>query len=495
MDPTENTGYLVGTALTKDVTFFDAGYGEDHDRIVIRSNITTGYAQIDVYDSSGVKSTVTATAVDLSAGTHSVGWYVRAKGDGADRVDLYVDGTTYPLSALTINFDKNFGNLGTMWLGGGFALAPTYSGSSIGINGFSGLPSTLGWTWSGVGTEANQYSVSGGKLYQNKNGFPTTDYGIYTKTIAGFSNTNGWNVALKVRVASSTNNVGYYSLTTQIHDGAKRVRFPMYEYFANASDTTGDARPQVDLRSADAVAHLIGKGSDFMAFVNRKLVVDATGGMTTADATNNPLFGDNAGTSGENADGIWSYYKYYTTTWLPPQFTSGSISELALWQGNMKSLWPLLYNAGAFVSARVLLGLEWNYVNKSACRETLVNGAITPVPSLAGSWGNLMFEMVESGSFVTCDSVEIGSEMSVSNSNASYDQHFSPLIDGVVLAKGSTSNNKAFHGSTPSGVQPFTIKHSAKTFLGLHRVAIGWNPDGGSTGYRYYQKTHITAKV
>ncbi len=371
INPQHHTGWLVGAALTKDSTILDIGYGENHDRIVLRSNITTGYLQMDVYDSAGTKTTKTATAVDLSSGTHYIGWSVRAMGDGADYVAIYVDGTPYSTTGLTIALDDGFavGNVGTMWLGGGFALAPTYGGSSIGINGFSGIPSTLGWTHTtAAGTEANQYSVSGGKLYQNRNGFASTDNGYYLKAWAA-SNVNGWNAATKLRVVSAGNSVDDYAYFEQ-DDGVARPRLSCAEYFCYGVGSTTNYI-QNHFRPADVVIHAMGKGSDFFQFANRRLINDGSGLIGTGTVSNRIRFGDNSATAAANADVVWSYMNYYTTAWVPPQFTGSvatpaSISDFSIWQGDMRPLWALLYNGGNASSVKALLGVPSNYLDKSS---------------------------------------------------------------------------------------------------------------------------------
>ena len=364
LDTNEFTLRVVGNAFTKDATIIDVGFGQDHDRVVLRSAVTTGYATLTVYGTTGTVYTVTGST-DVSSGNQDIAIHVRAKADGSDKVELYVNGASQgtPLTSQTITFDANFRNLGTMWVGGGFALAPTYSGSSIGINGFSGLPSTLGWTFAGVGTEANQYSVSGGKLIQNKNGFASTDYGTYTKTTAGLSNANGWAFTTKLRVVSNTNTKNEEAATLRVFDGAKVLIFPLAEYYINS--TSGLFYPQYDFKSKDTVVDAVGKGSDYMIFANHKLLVDGSANMTSANASNQVLFGDNTNTAGENADAMYSRISYYTTAWTPPQFTSGSISELAIWAGDRTSILASLYNAGALVSVKQYCGLPQNYLDKS----------------------------------------------------------------------------------------------------------------------------------
>ena len=406
IDPTDFTLYLVGTALTKDATIFDVGYGEDHDRIVLRSNVTTGYAQVDVYESDGTKTTKTATATDLSTGTHSVGIRVRAKNDGADEIVLFVDGTEYESTALTLGFDELFasGKLGTMYLGGGFALAPTWTGNAM--TDTAQLPSHANngsWAWTGTGTEANCMSMQGGKLFQNKNGYASTNTGYYNKASAGFSNTNGWTVEVKARVVSSTNTKGAVACRIVVFDGTKLWTNPISEYFLNAEYAAVAMFPQYDFKTCGHVLYTIGKGSDALVFSNRRLIVDGSAALTSATGSNILYFGDADAGAGENSDAIWSYVKHYTTAWTPPQFTAGSIDEFALWQGDLTALWPLLYNAGTQVSVKRLLGVQRNYLDKSEKIPATEVKGITSNPTTTSTTNVMIGEMEQ---FVIGDTLD-----------------------------------------------------------------------------------------
>jgi hypothetical protein len=109
LDLTDCTLLVRGTAWTKDKTIMDITYGLDHDRIVLRANASTGYPQVDVYESDGTKHTVTGTT-DVSSGNHDIAIRLRAKNDGSDVVQLWVNGASQgtPVSSASIAFDTLF---------------------------------------------------------------------------------------------------------------------------------------------------------------------------------------------------------------------------------------------------------------------------------------------------------------------------------------------------------------------------------------------------
>lgn len=462
IDVTDSTGYLVGTTLTKDATILDIGYGEDHDRIVIRSNVTTGYGQIDVYDSAGTKITVTATAVDLSTGTHSVGWRVSEA-----VVKLFIDGTTYTSGAVTIAFDANFANLGTMWIGGGFALAPTWTQKLT----MATIPSANGWTWTGTGTEADCMSIQGGKLFQNKNGYASTDTGYYVKAAAGFSNAAGNSTVAKGRIVSCPNTKSESSAIIDCYDGTKRFLLQANEYWLSDGVSSSVSFPQCDLKSHENVVTANSKGSDALVFVNRKLSIDASGAVTSASATNAINFGDFTATAGENADVIYSYVAYYNTAWNPPQFTAGSISEFAIWQGDLTALWPLLYNAGAFVSVKELLGVQQNYIDKSARLPTYSLKGITSAPTTTSTTAAVLNEME---AFCIGETMSGAFQAAVSNSTVAKTVNAAAYLDGV-------EQSRVFmQAPVAAYVEPISANYKAKTYLGLHKTEARWYVDANT---------------
>lgn len=491
LDLREFTLRIVGASLTKDATILDIGYGMDHDRIVLRVNVTTGYAQLDVYESDGTKHTVTATSVDCSSGTVDLGIHVRAKADGADRLDLYVNGAANgtPITSATITFDEQFRNLGTMWVGGGFALAPTWSGSSIGINGFSALPSTLGWTYSGTATEANAFSVSGGRLYQNKNGYASTDTGLNTKSSAGLSNTNGWAVRPIFQITSGVDGTNTGAHRFDVSDGAKFHVFAPRSYWTERYDGSWVIGPQIDYKSNKIDALVVGKGSDVLTFVNHRLIDDGTGLMTSATATNSIVFGDQDSGAGNNADVVYSAMSYYNTDWLPPQFTSGSISELAIWSGDRTAILANLYNSGTHLSVKQYCNLELNYVDKSGKRTGISQLGITNNPSTTSTGAVTAPEME---GFIVGDCIDITADDNMSHSTTGSTAYgvVAIYVDGAQQALRAMVAQAAANDSTV-GVR---VRYAGN--LGLHKVERRWFTGTGTlTGISIRRSLHALGKV
>lgn len=465
----EFTYRVSGSSFTKDKTFADFVYGIDHDRIVLRSNVTTGYAQIDVYDSSGTKRTVTATSVDISSGYHEVAVKVRAKNDGADRIDLYVDGAANgtAVTAVSISFDVNFEKLGTAWLGGGFPLAPTWTQDLT----MASLPSADGWTWTGTGTEANCMSVSGGKLYQNKNGYAATEYGNYQKSSLGLSNATGWVVTWKNRVPSNVNLSVDPSVEMSVEDGTKRIRVFQHEYFLQLYSAAVDFNLQLDLKSNENSFTLVGKGSDYYLFINGALAVDGTGKLTDTSASNQIIFGDNSATSGSNADVVWDYVKYYTGGQQLPQHSSCSIHEFFHAMGNRTDLLPVLYNAGTPVSAKKLCGIERNYIER--VKHPTSRRGITSGPTTT-STAPVLFTDLEA--FIVGGSIKVEALATVRNATLGATVVASPVVDGSVV------DAEILYASPVAGYDSMLgWSYETKVAHGLHKVEPRWYV-GSSTG-------------
>lgn len=396
LDLTDFTLAITGNSWTKDKTILDIQYGLDHDRILLRCNVTTGYAQLDMWDSAGTKKTVTGNT-DVSASNSTLGIRIRAKGDGQDVVQLWENGNANAgnFSAQTINFDKLFSaaQIGTFWLGGGFQVAPAWTkDTAMGL-----LPSADGWTWTTTtaAVEANCMSVAGNKLYQNKGGYAAGADGYYLKNALALSNANGWAMAIKKRATTNTNTKDIGSDTLRVQDGTKNYFLQGAEYYLGVSTTFSAGAygyPQIDMKWAENVVYTVGKGSDALTFVNGRLVADGTAVLTTASANNEIHFGDVSTTANENADVIYDYVKYYNTAWLPPQFTAGSLSEFAIWNGDHTALLATVWNAGAPISAKVLCGAQKNYVGDEVV-QTASQADITQAPTVASSVPTLIPEM------------------------------------------------------------------------------------------------------
>jgi len=475
-DGKEFTYYGTWTALTKDKTFADFLYGLDHDRIVLRCNVTTGFPQLDVYDNLGAKRTVLGT-IDVSSGNHQVGVHVRARGDGADKIELLIDGAVNAtLGALTLNFDPLLRDLGTAWVGGGFVVTPVLSTNSI--SPFVTTTLGGGWsTWSGTSTVANAASVVGGKLVLNKAGYAATDTGFYTLPTAALSNANGWAFIWKCRVG---NNVNIPLTTTTVDavaiavlDGTKRVDVSIQEYFIQTSGvsvTTQDFIVQGDFKSQEHVYLLQGKGSDYFLWIDGKLAIDGTGKLLgTASAVNEIRFGDTSAVSGTNADSVWSYFKYYTTAALLPQATSGSLSEFATWSGDKTNYAVDLYAGGTFNSVKKYCGMERNYVENIVQRE--IKKGVISAPTASGT----MTLTPDLELYCIGSNIYIVSQLTAANASASSGPEVNSVVDNVTdLSCYSISDQNSTLRGCPVSTYNFVRN------LGLHKAETKWRTSSGT---------------
>lgn len=494
INPQDFSLWLVGTALTKSATFLDIGYGEDHDRIVgyIDSN---GYVNVTVYDSTGATGTAHSFTVtgnaDVSSGNHCIGISVKALGAGADYVKLTVDATAAtPLTSQTIALDANFavGNVGTMWVGGGFALAVTDTLKTTMAN----LPSNGGvWTSnvSGAGvTEANSMSVANNILYQESNLAVNTGASYYTKNPT-FNHTNGWQCRAMLSVKSNTNTKDGRACELDIIDGTDRVTFDFQEYYLEQAQTVA-VYPQFSCKAAPFTFNAQGKNTDYFAYANRRLVIDGSGGFTVAVASNQIAFGDVSTTASENANVQWKYVAYYNTAWNPPQFTSGSISDFAIWQGDMTALWPLLYNGGSPVSVKALLGLPNNYLDKSGKGSMSVLHGITSSPTTTSTAVPPTVVISELEGFVVGDFIEASVSGAFRNDTDQAHLYTAFAVDGV-SADGDLSAGSASGGL---GYIPGATSKTVRTNLGLHKVE-GRFSVGSGTGSASGQRRELKVRV
>lgn len=476
---------IRGASWTKDKTIADFMYGLDHDRFVLRSNTATGFGQIDFYRGDGTKTTITAVAVDLSAGNHDIGITYRTVGDGADFIRLYVDGSlAAQATGQTFTMDGNFRELGTATIGGGFNVAPAFTVTYD----MTVLPSAAGTpaAWTGTGVEANCYSVNAGKAFQNKGGYGNNDTGYYQKAAAAFSNANGWSVEWKSRVPQHTNTVDSYAAVVQQADGAKVMGVTMMEHFIDLYDATAVSygKVQFDNRSVENVFLLSGKGSDFTLTVNGRLIFDGTGKMLTASANNQIQFGDFNAAAAENADVVWDYFKYYNTAIIQPQFSAGSLSEFAAWSGDKSGIFPTLYNGGAPISVKQYCGVERNYIAEPTAFKGCQFGLLqSPTTAAAGFLLQPDQELFA-----------IGSDLNVIHTNTSSVNTTAGVSLGIFVDGVTRQAENSFAGSfTSNVVGAITTKRPFP--LGLHKVEARWATSAGTlTGVSTERNLTVEAK-
>lgn len=464
-DDKEFTYMVRGEAFTKDKTISDFLYGLDHDRIAFSSNVTTGHPQVDLYETDGTKHTVTGTTDISVASKFDLTIRARMKNDGSDYLRLYVNGVEEgtALTSQSFEMDHNMKELGTAWIGGGFPLAPTWTQDLD----MSVLPSSAGWTWLGAATESDAMSVSGGKLYQNKNGYGNDD-GYYRKILT-LNNSNGWIVEFKVNVLetefTSTESCFY------IADGTKIIGIHMYESYIQTVLLSINTTHQMSLADKEHTFTAIGKGSDIFIFIDNKLILDGTGLFTTGSGNNRIDFGDQNLDSDVNADVIWDYVKYYEGSALLPQFTSAEIHEVGFWSGDKSVLLPLLYNEGTRRSIKEFCGVKKNYVKAIGLVESR-KGVVSDPSSTSTS--NVLIDDMElfvlsyGKSLISMDGI-------FSNSSSDYHTRSSIKIDGV------EGDIYATHNSKVDGHRQISLKAVMDDFTGLHKIEVGMATQNGGT--------------
>jgi hypothetical protein len=297
----EFTLYFAVSGLALNTPLADFIWGIDHNRI--RVSITgSGYAQVDVWGDqvssgkAGAQVTLAATSVNLSSGNHVVGVHVRAFGDGSDRVDVFVDGVTYSLTAQTISFSPLMRQLGTAWLGGSLGTVISWTQKLD----MSALPSTLSWTFTGTGTEGNIFttqSISGvNKVLQDEAGLASAT-GYYVRSALSLSNATGWAVQWKAALTGAAG--GYYAsgyeprtAVLKVEDGsyvAELLNNPWWSSLGTGAAILMNTQHEPTLVESEYV--VTGKGADEFVFLNGALHLDGSSLLTTATANNRITWG------------------------------------------------------------------------------------------------------------------------------------------------------------------------------------------------------------
>ncbi len=478
-DLTSSTVLIRGTAWAKDKTILDIGYALDHDRIVLRANVTTGFAQLDVYDSSYTKRTVTS-AVDISSGNHDVAVIWRARGDGSDYLYLYIDGTLQgSLTSQTIAFDTLFGTgkIGTLWVGGGFALAPTWTQDIA----FTAVPPT-GLTYAGAATQGNMFSVSNGVLLQNAGGDTGSQDGYYTLSTWAPNNATGHSLNVELQLGYSTgvkrlaSSFGASSVT---HGDGTRItglNFSYYYVGLSSAQIAGEIDPFMDFQHQPVNVISTIKGADAWVFANNKLLRDGTSDAASS-ATTLAALGDRDASAGESADVKWRKFRSYTAGPILPQVSSGaSLSEIGIWNGNKDYLLPVLWNSGTPVSIKQVCGVDKNYLTKHV--QTYVVQGVAATPSLAATtYSQLIPDMRVFCIGDTISSVGTGQFYSNTASDPAY-THIKH--DGCWESQSLAAIQQPSASANFPMSQTSRMRSRPSAYFGLHFVGYYWNAGSGS---------------
>lgn len=474
------TALIRGSGYSASLPITDFAYGLDHERLQISTN-ATGNVVVTFYpESDAIAPTViTGTQVVTGAGLKDISVVGRFVGDGADFLKLVVNGVVdgTPVTNQTWAMSNDWRDLGTATLGGGFRdpvsgnPAPTWT-VNTNATALAGLPSLAGWTWTGTAVEANAFSVSGGKAYQNANGYVTTNNGYYTRATT-LNNATGWSVEWKGRIVSANNGIAPTSagIAITIGDGVRMLNVYIQEYFIQTGQPASgaDFTYQADFRSQEHVIVFSGQGTNYYVHIDGKLVIDGTGKFLFANAVNVMQFGNMTGTP---SDAIYSYIKIYNGGMLlPTAHTGASISEFAYWSGDKSALLPLAYNAGTPISIKQLCGVERNYVGEGAVFSEVRRG-ITSTSSFAINTNVLSPEME---TFIIGESFEIESQGQVSHSATSTNSQELHNLNGKQLPLYGLVSN-----SNMNYVMAIPAKNRANSPVGLAKIEVRQISAGGS---------------
>lgn len=500
--PDDFTLALWGGSYTKDKTILDITYGLDHDRIVLRSKAATGLPELTIYERDGTVATVTGVTDVSTAGDKLLSIRVRAKNDGADTIQIWVNGAKEAeLTLASYDLDELFAQaqIGTFILGGGWNLASAFAWTQK--LDMTVLPSAAGWafTTTTATVEGNEFAVANGKLNMIRAGMGATD-GWYRKAALALSNANGWVVGLKGRTTYSDNTVNQSPCALTVYDGTKLHKLTFHEFFMQRFDGGAYVAlqvPQIDHKSRENVVVVAGKGSDAYHFVNGKLLEDVTSFMTGASGANQIDYGDDEPGAGRNADAVLDYLAYYNTALVLPGATSGYFSEFMLWSGDKTALLATLYNAGVPLSGKQVLGVKQDRLVDADVTQMYYQRGLASGPNTASAAATpAMIPEMETFSIGDFFSLEAASGMANSGAGG-----ISPLIiftDGAQKTEQIGANTgypyaQSVNAGSPVAVSTFA---SLKFEFGLHKHDIRFHGDGAvTTSSQISRRMRVTAKV
>lgn len=462
------TAVIRGSAWAKGATLAEFGMGLNTNRIQITTHASTGAPIVNLFDASGNVYTVTG-AVDVSGGNSDIIVSARTVGDGSDFLKLYVNGsqTGAALTAQTFVMDPYLRDNGVAYLGGGFT-SPTWTSTTL----MTSLPSTQGWTYTSPSSTAESaaFAIFNNRLFMNRNGIGATGSAYYTKTGLGLSNATGWSVEFKAKVTASNNNATSSNIgfTVLVADGTKALNISIQQFWLNAGYTSNNTYYQTNFLDAERTVLVCGKGSDYYVFVDNKLVIDGTGLLIDANATNQIQFGDINANSGENCDAVISAIRYSNNFYMPVA-TSGSISEYAYFGGDRTALAAALWNSGSPISVKEICGVNRNYLQIVNTRESRIRCQ----PASVSTTG--LLAIPDMNCLVFGSSFDISMSNYGSSGGAMGVNHYLNF-DGATYdtyTTATTVSSGQYFGATPRG--------NIESFVGLHSATGCWSSDASST--------------
>ncbi len=372
----------------KDKTLFDVGVSTDSSRIRV-STESNGYAQFDLWNAAGTKSTVTGTA-DITGADIIIWLKGRCVGDGSDYLKLYVGETEQgtSLTSQTFTMDSSFEEQHISILGG-WPLPPTWT---VDAKDTSVLPSNANngsWTWTGTATEANAFVAEGDYWFQNGVGYASTDTGYYVK-INTAVNATGHTTEFKLQVISAPNTVNEQYLRVNIKDDVKAAWFNFHEYFGEFFDGTSYHFFQYDFKSKPVSLKVTCKDSDVKLYADDKLLFDGTGLLLHTGGTNNQSFwGDIDSTAASNASARWYYFKQYEGLFIPDELTASELHEIATIERDVGTdVISNVYNSGTLIPLKQYFGLHGDYLSVDSLAWSIEKAGIEPDPTTTATIGS-----------------------------------------------------------------------------------------------------------
>jgi hypothetical protein len=470
---------LTASNIAASAPLLDFLWGLDHNRVQL-SITAGGLPQVNVFtdqktNKAGTQYTVTSTIV-VTSGNHFIGLHVRAKGDGADRIDLFVDGVTTSSVGMNFKFSPLFSKKGAAWLGGGMPIPSWGQKLAMGV-----LPSadTPAWTYTGTATQGNVFvqladSNSVNKVIQVGSAYASTDSGYYVSPASvynGFSNSAGWGAQLKMTLDyNPTFYDANHSCMVYVSDGTAHGVFIFSNWWTQILANTFSAlsrRIQVlphDLPMADISDNewvISGSLNSAYVFLNGRLVLDGST-ILGGSASRTFSFGDNDTTAGHNSSVIYDSFAYSSTN-LDPIFSGGTkLHEFGCWQGNVTSFWGTLYNSGNPVSIKTISDSPGkNIPQKISCRYP---AGITQTISSGSS-----ADLTDLFAFVVGSDIEITGNVVYSSTSVPNNILTQSIMDGV-----NNTSGEGYAGIATANYLGNTPIHSRNNLVpfGLHKIRL-----------------------
>lgn len=448
-------------SITDDKPLVDMIYGLEQDRIHL--SVASGVLVLKVYNDDGTLSIATGTT-SVTGLNKTIGVVV-----ALDRAEIWIDGTIEATTgATTISFSSDFKPKGTVIVGGGMPENVTWTKETE----MSVLPSADGWTFTGTATEADAFSVNEGKLYQNKNGFGSTDIGYYLLDPVNFDNAIGWAVRAKVSSQSLFNR----AVEVVITDGATSLIVNIQKNFVSLYDGSSftEAPHQQDMSGSNEIL-IFGKGDDTYIFINGNLAIDGTGLHVVTSVNNKISFGDAKSTADSNSDAVWENVSY-AESWNPSEYTSSSIYDLAFWSKDMSSIFPSVATEGLekAIGLHKLPTVERvQEVRGIESEPTTTATSAVPMPNM--------------NQFVLGEHIRASSNATLFQNTAIAYATLSMNIDGSEI-----SNRRYRYGTTLNTRRPVVVDASVGSNYGLHFVEAQFHASAGTVTADGIQRNLIT---